>query len=82
LAVHYELGEGTRCEVCKHECPESTRYYKNGFSNLYSFPRACLCPKTGGPNGPRGIITPIATSNLIYSGIITHIATSNLKRVA
>ena len=50
LAVHYELGEGTR----DHSAVKKIiRCYKNGFSNLYSFPRACICPQTDGSNGPR-----------------------------
>ena len=51
LAVHYELREGTR----DHSAVKKIiRCYKNGLSNLYSFPRACLWLKPGGPNGPRG----------------------------
>ena len=50
LAVHYELREGTR----DHSAVKKIiRCYKNGFSNLYSFPRACICPQTDGSNGPR-----------------------------
>ena len=61
------MGEGTWCKVWKTRMSRSKRYYKNGFSNLYSFPRACLCPRTGVPNGPRD------QSNIIVTLVIAKV---------
>ena len=46
LAVHYELGEGTR----DHSAVKKIiRYYKNGLSNLYSFPKGLHLAQTWWP---------------------------------
>ena len=65
------IGRRDQMRGLKTRMSRSKRYYKVVFSILYTFPRACLCPKTGEPNGPRGIITP---ANIVTS----RIATSNI----
>ena len=66
--------KGPDAEVWRQECPESIRCYKNVFSNLYSFPRACLCPKTDKQVAMQRRL-PQVTSRIDN---VTQIATSNI----